>query len=119
MVNAIGEVAIALLAAGGLLTLCWLLFGRLVAPVGNEGAPVYAVVPASGSGEGLEYTVSGLLWLRGGDLMRVTIVVVDDGLDEVGRAVVETLRRREPGLIFCPIQGLEHYIKETKQDGPF
>jgi hypothetical protein len=114
----IGEVMVALLAAGGLLTICWLLFGRLLIPVGNDDrAPVYAVIPASGSGDGLEYAVDGLLWLRGADLMCISIVVVDDGLNECGIAAAQALQRREPGLIFCPLRGLEHYIKETTQNG--
>jgi len=115
----IGEIAIALLAAGGLLMVSWLLFGRLLAPVGEDGMPVYAVVPATGGGEGLEYTVNGLLWLRGGKLAQFTIVVADFGLDARGLAAAETLLRREPGLIFCPLTDLEHYIKDKTQDGCF
>jgi hypothetical protein len=115
----IGEVAIALLAAGGLMTLSWLLFGRLLTPVGEIGAPVYAVVPASGSGKGLEYTVKGLLWLQRGNLAHFTIVVADFGLDESGLAAVAVLQQRESGLIFCPLNGLEQYIKETTKDGRF
>lgn len=119
MTNVIGEVAVALLAAGGLLTVCWLLFGRMLIPAGGAGGPVYAVIPASGGGEALEYTVGGLLWLRSGGLGRFTIVVADCGLDEDGMAAAEALSRREPGLIFCPMAELGHYIKETTQDGCF
>ena len=48
--NAIWQVLLALLAAVGLLALGWLTFGRLLTPVGARGRPVYAVVPASGTG---------------------------------------------------------------------
>lgn len=119
MTKVVGEVVIALLAAGGLLMLSWLLFGRLFAPVGKDGTPVYAVIPALGNGEGLEYTVGGLLWLRGGNLARFHIVVADFGLDECGLRAAEALLSREPGLIFCPPGCLEHYLKESTQDGSF
>ena len=67
--NAIWQVLLALLAVVGLLALGWLLFGKLVTPVGGGGGgPVYAVVPAAGDGEHLEQDVKGLLWLRGGEL---------------------------------------------------
>ena len=50
--NAIWQVLLALLAVVGLLALGWLLFGKLVTPVGGGGGgPVYAVVPAAGDGE--------------------------------------------------------------------
>ncbi len=119
MTEVIGEIVVALLAAGGLLLLCWLLFGRMLIPAGGAGAPVYAVIPASGGGEGLEHTVSGLIWLREGGMARFTIVVADCGLSEGGIAAVEALRRREPGLILCTLDDFEHHLKETAQDGCF
>ena len=61
------QVLAALLIVAGLLGLGWLLFGKLVAPVGAEGR-VFAVVPAAGDAETLEHDIQGLLWLRGGDL---------------------------------------------------
>ena len=86
--NAIWQVLLALLAAVGLLALGWLTFGRLLTPVGGGGGgPVYAVVPASGDGAHREQDVKGLLWLRGGELARFTIVIADGGLDGTGRAV--------------------------------
>ena len=52
------QALLALLAAAGLLALGWVLFGRLVTPVGGrDGGPVYAVVPADGGGEHLEQDV--------------------------------------------------------------
>ncbi len=98
-----------LLAAVGLLALGWMLFGRLVAPVGG-GCPVYAVVPARGDGAGLEHAVDGLLWLRGGELARFTIVIADGGLDAEGRAVASALLARGQGLVVCPEERLGEYI---------
>ena len=109
--NAILQVILALLAAAGLLALGWLLFGRLVTPVGRQGGPVYAVVPASGDGEHLEQDVTGLLWLRGGELARFTIVIADGGLNETGRTVAAGLLSRSQGLVLCPVSQLGEYIR--------
>ena len=76
--RAITEIVLALLAVVGLLSLGWLLFGKILTPVG--GGRVCAVVPGEGDGGDLEQAVTGLLWLRGGGLMRGTVVIADCGL---------------------------------------
>ena len=112
--NAIWQVLLALLAAVGLLALGWLTFGRLLTPVGGGGGgPVYAVVPASGDGAHLEQDVKGLLWLRGGELARFTIVIADGGLDGTGRAVAAALLARGQGIVLCPAERLGEYIKTS------
>ena len=102
---------LALLACAGLLALGWLIFGRLLTPVGGGGGgPVFAVVPASGDAETLEHDVAGLLWLRGGDLARFTVVIADAGLSPAGRAVASALLSRGQGVVVCPIDQLREYI---------
>ena len=107
--DGIWQVPLALLAAAGLLALGWALFGKLLAPAG-AGAPVYAVVPAAGDGGALEQTVKGLLWLRGGELARFTIVIADGGLDPAGRARAAALLARDRGIVLCPADRLGAYI---------
>jgi len=107
--NAIWQVLLALLAVVGLLALGWLLFGKLVTPVG--GGPVYAVVPAAGDGEHLEQDVKGLLWLRGGELARFTIVIADSGLNDTGRRVAAALLTGSRGMVLCPMEQLETYLR--------
>ncbi|WP_297213911.1 hypothetical protein [uncultured Flavonifractor sp.] len=107
--HAIAEVLLALLAAAGLLALGWVLMGRLVSPSAGGGA-VYAVVPASGGGEHLEQDVKGLLWLRGGEPARFTIVIADNGLDPAGRAVAAALLAESTGLVICPGERLGAYL---------
>ena len=80
-----------LLAAFGLVCLAWLVFGKLVLPVGQEGTRTVAQVTAQGSGSGLEHTVSGLLWLRRTGLWRGTVVIHDHGLNPEGLAVAMAL----------------------------
>ena len=110
--NTLLQVIIALLSAAGLLALGWVLFGRLLSPVGGgAGGPVYAVVPASGDAGTLEHDVNGLLWLRGGELARFTIVIADGGLDGTGRAVAAALLARGQGIVLCPAERRGEYIK--------
>ena len=47
------ELLVVLLAAFGLVCLAWLVFGKLVLPVGQEGTRTVAQVTAQGSGSGL------------------------------------------------------------------
>lgn len=106
------EMLLTLLAAIGLLALGWLLFGRLVTPVGDAETPVYAVIPASGSGEGLEHAVKGLLWLRGGQLAQCTIVIADEGLDPGGRAVAAALCGQGQAVL-CPTENLPGLLRQS------
>jgi len=94
------EIVLAFLAAIGFLGLGWLLLGRLLIPA--EGVSGIAVVPGKGDGETLEQTVMGFLWLRGGGLFHGTVVIVDYGLSQAGRAVASALALREPNILVCP-----------------
>lgn len=109
MLHAILEIILSLLAVFGLFSLGWLAFGKLLAP-GAPYAPVYAVVPTRGDGAALEQTVRGLLWLRGGEYQRYTVVIADAGLDPVGLAVATTLANEEPKVVLCPMGALEEYL---------
>lgn len=77
-----------LLAAFGLLALCWLLLGRLLLPV-----PLNLTVSLTGhgDGEGLEQGVRALHWLRRTGLWRGDIRIVDGGLSPRGLAVARQL----------------------------
>ena len=110
------QVLAALLIVAGLLGLGWLLFGKLVAPVGAEGR-VFAVVPAAGDAETLEHDIQGLLWLRGGDLARFTVVNADYGLRGQGRILALLLQRREPGLVFWRGGGLGELLERNLSPG--
>lgn len=104
------EIIVAFLAAGGLLALCWGLFGRLLTPV--TGERVWAVVRACGGAESLEQDVAGLLWLRKTGLAGFGVVIVDDGLNEEGRAVASALLNREVGLRLCAAGALEKTLSQ-------
>ena len=103
------EILGVLLAGAGLFLFGWLLLGRLVSPAG-AASPVFAVLSAAGDGETLEHDVRALLWLRDSDLARITMVSVDCGLNEMGRAAAQLLARREAGVMLCPADRLEELV---------
>lgn len=77
-----------LLAAFGLLALCWLLLGRLLLPVPLD---LTVSLTGHGDGEGLEQGVRALHWLRRTGLWRGDIRIVDGGLSPRGLAVARQL----------------------------
>ena len=104
---------LALLSALGLLGLGWLLLGRLLTPGLGDG-PVYTVTPASGTGDGLEHTVKGLLWLRKNGLLQGTIVIADGGLDPTGKAVAAALLADATDVVLCPAGQLGAYLTQER-----
>ena len=105
-----------LLAAFGLLALCWLLLGRLLLPI-----PLNLTVSLTGhgDGEGLEQTLRHLRWLQGEKLAPFTPLVVDAGLSPQGLALVQALQRRDPTLLFCPAEEATYILQRKGDHGYF
>lgn len=83
---------VAVLAVFGLVCLLWLAYGWMLMP---DRCPVRVVVTASGSGDGLEQTVNGLLWLRKNRFWTGSVAIQDAGLDENGLRLALTLARQD------------------------
>ena len=98
------EIILAVLCAALLLTLNRKLLFRLLHPSQKGALPVFAVVPATGNGDGLEHTLRHLLWLQEEKLSAFTILVVDAGLTPGGQDTLSALLRKEPTLLFCPAE---------------
>ena len=113
------ETVLALLIAALLLCLSRLLFIRLVSPHQAGALPVFAVLPASGEGQGLEQAIRHLEWLRAEKLSQFTIVIVDGGLTPAGQDLVQALRRKIPGLLFCPAEEATWILKRKDDHGYF
>ncbi|BDF68463.1 hypothetical protein AAEU42_06670 [Pseudoflavonifractor phocaeensis] len=113
--RAILEIVLSLLAVMGLLSLGWILFGHILTPAG--GGRACCVVPGTGDGGDLEQAVTGVLWLRGGGLIKGTVVIADCGLNAAGKAVAAALTLREPGIDVCPAADLPDYIREKARGG--
>lgn len=107
--RAILEILLSLLAVGGLLTLGWLWFARLLRPMGGKHA--VTLLPAQNEGEELEQSLTGLLWLRGAGFTVGQVVIVDRGLNHRGLALAQTLAQQESGVYLCPAQQLEECLE--------
>ena len=108
--TAMVELTLALLAAVGLLCLGWVLFGKLLTPVGKLGAPMYILVRGEGNGVGLEHTVNTLVWLRGRNLTDCPLLLVDAGLNEEGRRMAGLLLNRWPEIRLCRPEDVANYV---------
>ncbi len=105
------DVLTALLAGAGALAVGWVLFGRLISPVGSQrSGAVFAVIRAEGGGVGLEQAVTGLLWLNHSGLSAFQIVIADAGLNDTGRAVAVSLAGQKEQVFLCPLALLEEQI---------
>ena len=108
--TALLELLLALFVALGLLCMGWILFGKMLTPVGKLGAPMYIMIRGEGDGLGLEHTVNTLIWLRGKDLTDCPLLLVDAGLNEEGRAVAALLLNRWPEIRLCRPEELTNYL---------
>ena len=109
----VSDCLMAFFAATGFLTLLWLAFGRLLTPPQGT-SPAVVLLPAQGDGDELDLAISHLNWLQGGRITRFSIVLVDLGLTEQGRARVLALMEREPTLRFRSPEGLPQLMKKDE-----
>ena len=94
MMEYIAVGALALLAALGLVSVCWLAWGCLLFPIPIE---LTATLVGKGDGGTLEQGVRGLLWLRRCGLWQGNICLKNGGLSPLGLALAHRLAR-EPGV---------------------
>lgn len=113
------EILTALLSVTVLLLAGRLLFLHLLSPTQQGTVPVFAVIPASGDGEGLEHTLRHLHWLREEKLSHFTLLIVDAGLTPAGQDLVEALRHKDPALLFCPAEEATLILKRKDDNGYF
>lgn len=104
-----------LLAVVLLLFLNQLIFTHLLRPTAGT-LPMFAVVPVTGDGEGLEQTLRHLNWLRREKFSRFTVLVVDAGLTPDGHSAVQALGRQDSTLLFCPAEEALRLMLKRKDD---
>ena len=94
----------------GLCCIACLLYGQMLRPHSDQGT--LTVVWGVGAGEGLERHVRSLMWQQECGLLRSAVMVVDDGLNEEGRALAIQLAGRYPALTLCTREELEQHINK-------
>lgn len=113
------EILMALLCAALLLWFNRLIFTRLISPLQQGTVPIFAVIPASGNGEGLEQTLRHLQWLQREKLSQFTLLIVDAGLSPEGQALMQNLQRKDASLLFCPAEEATLILKRKDDHGYF
>lgn len=99
------------LAAVGLTAILWLLAEALFRWRAHPLGAAY-LVEASGGAEGLDMTLRELARER-----PLPVILVDSGLNEMGRQRAELLLTRYGGTLVTPPQLAAMYTKENEQEG--
>lgn len=88
------QIAGAVAAAAGLLTLAWLWVGALLLPL--KGQQVSVIYRGRDDAADLEQTVRSFLWLHETGLLRTALTIEDDGMDENACRRAKALAREHP-----------------------
>ena len=102
---------IAMLSAVGLATLLWLVVSAFLRFRREMLCQVVALVPVRGAAGGLEHAVRTLEQLRRDHGGFGSIVIVDCGLNEVGRQVAQLLARAERDVALCAREELGDFLR--------
>ena len=102
---------VAMLAAVGLATILWMIVSLFLRNRRQLFSRVTAVVPASGAGGDLEYTVHTLSQVPYDRGAFGTIVILDCGLTEEGLELAQLLTREEDYVVLCPKEQAADYFQ--------
>ena len=102
---------VAMLAAIGLAMLLWLIVSIFIRMKKETLHHVLAVIPARGGANGLEHTVHVLEQLRYDHGGFGTILIVDCGLNEVGRQVAALLSKEDRDVALCLREELPSFLQ--------
>ena len=100
MLTTVLEMIFILLASVGLASILWVILAPRMFPA-SEGKDLFAVVRGRGRGDELEQDVRDLLWLHHRGHWQGTILVVDCGMDEEGKALARLLCANNGEIQFC------------------
>lgn len=104
------ETLTAVLCVLGLTGAGWWLLGRILRPLPCGQAIV--LLCGRGEAEELEQALRGFMWLRSLGLLKVPILIADQGLSARGREVALSLCARWPGVMLWPVDDLKNYLNE-------
>lgn len=102
---------VAMLAAIGIATLLWLLVSLFLKPRRETLPHAVVLLPARGSGSGMEHGVRLLRELRLTSGGFGAIVIVDCGLNEEGRQMARLLTRQERDISLAAREELVDFLQ--------
>ena len=112
MLTTVLEMVFILLASVGLASILWVALARRIFPA-SGGKDLFAVVRGRGRGDELEQDVRDLLRLRHQDLFQGTVLIVDCGLEEEGKALARLLCANGTDIKFCQPEEVMELIFHT------
>jgi len=92
----------------------WYLKGAVITPVGGDDITIEICLHASGEAQGLEHTVSGLLWLMENDTLTGEILICDEGMAQEACALARILERQDDRVHY--MENLENYGSGKRAD---
>ena len=101
---------IAMLAAVGLASMIWTVVKAVLFAGAERRVEIAALVPVQGDGEGLEEQLRFLLRMREEQRLFGRALVVDCGLSEEGRRLVEMLVGKHRWAALCGKDEVGHYL---------
>ncbi len=88
------KIFLAVVIAGGVGVLLWLLRGVLLTPISlGKNETLRLILQVTGPSPALENSVNALLWLMADGVLRAELVIEDGGMDEETRRTAELLAR--------------------------
>ena len=101
---------VALLASVGLASIMWTVVRAVLYAGPDRRRGVVALLPAAGSGDGLEEQVKTLRALRGEQELFGMVLLVDCGLNEEGRKLAKLLARQDRWVSLCRQEEIAAYL---------
>ena len=101
---------VALLASIGLASILWTIIRAVLYAGPERRKGVVALLPAVGSGDGLEEQVRTLRALRGEQALFSMVLLVDCGLNEEGRKLAKLLARQDRWVSLCQREEIAAYL---------
>lgn len=93
------QILLCVLAAGGLVLLCWSVAGWIL---GGSQLPLNVHCVVSGDAPELEQLTHRMHWLQSSGILTLELVILDDGLTQDGRRRAEMLCRRYAWVVLTP-----------------
>ena len=105
------QIAMIIAASALIFAVIWIVYGSLRSPiiVGRD-TDVHTIISVSGSAEGLEQTLEGLLWLRENGIIIGQIAVVDCGLTQDGQILTRLLLKKYETVALQSVKGVEDWL---------
>ncbi|MBQ9980714.1 MAG: hypothetical protein IJP23_06625 [Oscillospiraceae bacterium] len=107
------EVLIAVLAAIGIATVAWLLWGLTVLPIRGCGGKRLTIILPAGRAEELSRAAEGILYLESMGIIDADLAICGDELDEEAMETAKKILRRFEGTSMI----ISSSEREGKSDG--